>query len=122
MAFACAQGRLAAGARFLLFCHAVKSWLCTFLLIYVLTAPFSTVQTASLKNKPAAVIYDLAIVNGRIVDGAGNPWFRADIGIKDGRIAYIGKIDRSEAGRIIDAKGQIVAPGFIDVHTHVESI
>ncbi len=66
--------------------------------------------------------YDLVITNARIVDGSGNPWFRADVGIKDGKIARIGRIDPSQASKIIDAKGQIVAPGFIDVHTHVESI
>jgi N-acyl-D-amino-acid deacylase len=66
--------------------------------------------------------YDLVITNGRIVDGAGNPWFRADIAIKDGRIARIGHVDPSQARKTIDAQGQIVAPGFIDVHTHVESI
>jgi N-acyl-D-amino-acid deacylase len=71
---------------------------------------------------PAVVNFDLVITNGRIVDGTGNPWFRADIGIKDGRIARIGKIDPAHGSKSIDAKGQVVAPGFIDVHTHVESI
>lgn len=66
--------------------------------------------------------YSLVILNARIVDGAGNPWYRGDIGIKGGRIINIGRIDRSEADNVIDAGGQIVAPGFIDVHTHVESI
>jgi len=75
-----------------------------------------------LQSQPALAIYDLVITNGRIVDGSGNPWFRADVGIKDGRIARIGRLDPSQASKIIDAKGQIVAPGFIDVHTHVESI
>ena len=66
--------------------------------------------------------YDLLITNARIVDGSGNPWYRADVAIKDGRITRIGRIDPSQAQKTIDAKGQIVAPGFIDVHTHVESI
>ncbi|MFN2500149.1 MAG: amidohydrolase family protein [Pyrinomonadaceae bacterium] len=66
--------------------------------------------------------YDLLVTNARIVDGTGNPWFRADLGIKDGRIARIGKIDPGSARKTIDARGHIVAPGFIDVHTHVESI
>jgi N-acyl-D-amino-acid deacylase len=56
------------------------------------------------------------------VDGSGNPWFRADVAVKDGRIARIGRIGPEEARQAIDAKGQILAPGFIDVHTHVESI
>jgi N-acyl-D-amino-acid deacylase len=66
--------------------------------------------------------YDLVITNARIVDGTGNPWFRADIAIKGGKIAHIGTINSSLARQIIDANRQIVAPGFIDVHTHVESI
>jgi N-acyl-D-amino-acid deacylase len=72
--------------------------------------------------KTAAPALDLLITNGRIVDGSGNPWFRTDIGIKDGRIARIGRINSTDAAKTIDARGQIVAPGFIDVHTHVESI
>ena len=66
--------------------------------------------------------YDLLITNARIVDGTGNPWFRADIGIRDGRIARIGKLSAANAKNRIDAQNRIVAPGFIDVHTHVESL
>ena len=66
--------------------------------------------------------YDLLITNARIIDGAGNPWFRSDVAIKDGRIVKIGRIGPDTATKTIDARGQIVAPGFIDVHTHVESI
>ena len=66
--------------------------------------------------------YDLVITNARIVDGSGNPWFRADVAIKAGRIVRIGRIAPNSATQTIDAKGQILAPGFIDVHTHVESI
>src|SRR5687768_6223613 len=73
-----------------------------------------------------APAYDLLITNARIVDGTGNPWFRADVAIKDGRIVRIGRSSSlasdSAAVKTIDAKGQILAPGFIDVHTHVESI
>jgi N-acyl-D-amino-acid deacylase len=67
-------------------------------------------------------VYDLLFINARIVDGSGNPWFRADVAIKDGRIARIGRVSAAAATRTIDARGQILAPGFIDVHTHVESI
>ncbi len=65
-------------------------------------------------------IYDLIITNGRIVDGTGNPWFYGSVAIKGDHIVEIGAVDAKRATRIIDAKGQIVAPGFIDVHTHVE--
>ena len=78
-----------------------------------------------LVNDPVRAVapaYDLVITNARIVDGSGNPWFRADVAIKEGRIARIGRIPADAAAKTIDAKGQILAPGFIDVHTHVESI
>jgi N-acyl-D-amino-acid deacylase len=64
--------------------------------------------------------FDLIIANGRIVDGTGNPWFVADLAIKDGRIAGLGKFEAARAARTLDAKGLVVAPGFIDVHTHIE--
>jgi N-acyl-D-amino-acid deacylase len=74
------------------------------------------------RGKAPAPLYDLLITNARIVDGSGNPWFRADVAIKDGRVARIGRLGPDTAARTIDARGQILAPGFIDVHTHVESI
>lgn len=63
---------------------------------------------------------DLLLVNGRIVDGTGNSWYRADIAIQNGKIQAIGKNLPRQAARIIDAKDRIIAPGFIDVHTHIE--
>ncbi|MBL8241215.1 MAG: D-aminoacylase [Bryobacterales bacterium] len=67
-----------------------------------------------------AADFDFLIRNGRVVDGSGNPWFRADVGVKDGRIAAIGNLTGKTADKSIDAAGRVVAPGFIDVHTHVE--
>ena len=66
--------------------------------------------------------YDLVINNARIVDGTGNPWFRGAIGIRDGKIAMVSRFNLMSANQIIDAKNQIVAPGFIDVHAHTEDI
>jgi N-acyl-D-amino-acid deacylase len=63
--------------------------------------------------------YDLVIKNGSIIDGSGNPWFKADIGVSQGRISKMGKI-QGEGDRIIDARGLMVSPGFIDLHTHNE--
>jgi N-acyl-D-amino-acid deacylase len=65
--------------------------------------------------------YDTVIRQGRVVDGTGNPAFFADIGITNGRVASIGRI--AETGtREIDATGLIIAPGFIDVHTHADEV
>jgi len=58
---------------------------------------------------------DLIVAGGRIVDGQGNPWYRADIGIRNGRIAEIGKLAPARARRVIDVHGQVVSPGFIDM-------
>ena len=63
--------------------------------------------------------YDLLIKNGQIIDGTGNPSFLSDIGIKDGIIKKIGKINES-AKKIIDAKNLVVSPGFVDIHTHYD--
>src|SRR5271169_3019787 len=68
----------------------------------------------------SAADYDLLIRNARVIDGAGNPWFRADVAVKDGRIAAVGTLPNASAVRTIDARERIVAPGFIDVHVHVE--
>ncbi|MFQ6076772.1 MAG: amidohydrolase family protein [Candidatus Bathyarchaeia archaeon] len=62
--------------------------------------------------------FDILIKNGRIVDGTGNPWFRADVAIKDGRITKIGRQNSPPADRVLDAKALVVSPGFIDMHTH----
>jgi N-acyl-D-amino-acid deacylase len=64
--------------------------------------------------------YDIIIRNGKIIDGTGNSWYYADMGIKDGKIVSIQKHITATATKTIDAKGLIVAPGFIDVHTHIE--
>ena len=65
--------------------------------------------------------YDVVIANGKIIDGTGNSWYYGDIAIKDGKIVGIGKLNNITATKVINAKGLIVAPGFIDVHAHIES-
>lgn len=64
---------------------------------------------------------DILIKNARIVDGSGNPWYHGEIGITGDEIAFVGRRSTSVTHHTIDAKGQIVCPGFIDVHGHIES-
>jgi len=65
--------------------------------------------------------FDLVVKNGMIVDGTRAPRFRDDIGIKNGKIAKIGRVQPHEAAKVLDASGLIVAPGFIDLHTHYDA-
>jgi N-acyl-D-aspartate/D-glutamate deacylase len=65
--------------------------------------------------------YDLIIRNARVLDGAGNPWFRADVAVTGDRIAAVGDLSAATGAREIDARGLYLAPGFIDTHTHAGS-
>ena len=64
--------------------------------------------------------YDILITDGKIIDGTGNNWYYGNIAVKDGKIIKVGREVNLSAKKIINAKGLIVAPGFIDVHTHLE--
>ncbi|MCL1912655.1 MAG: D-aminoacylase [Eubacteriaceae bacterium] len=69
---------------------------------------------------PTDTKYDIIIKSGFVFDGLGNGGIMADIGITNGKIAYIGSLSNAKARRFIDASGKIVAPGFIDIHTHAD--
>ena len=62
--------------------------------------------------------YDLLIVGGHILDGSGSPWFEGSVAVKDGKIIDVGRLPKAAARRVIDATGLVVAPGFIDLHSH----
>ena len=63
---------------------------------------------------------DVLIKHAKLIDGTGNSWIYADIAVKDGKIAAIGHLNNYSSNKIINAAGLIAAPGFIDVHTHIE--
>lgn len=86
------------------------------LVIFALFVSFAPVAIAQ-PTQP----FDLLITNARIVDGTGNPWFWGSVAVRDGKIVGVGRVSGT-AAQTIDAKGQIVAPGFIDVHGHTEDI
>jgi len=69
---------------------------------------------------PAGETYDVLITGGQVLDGTGNPGMFADVAIRAGRIVELGKRLSGRARRTIDAKGRIVCPGFIDMHSHAD--
>jgi N-acyl-D-amino-acid deacylase len=99
----------------------------SFILVFLLSAVVCPASVLSGKDsgqhqkeitETTTEEYDVLIVNGRIIDGTGNPWYYADIAIKDGKIAWIGRSDGVTASEIVDAGGLYISPGFIDVHSH----
>src|SRR5690348_2581241 len=76
------------------------------------------IAASSITDRAQGPKYDLLIVGGHIIDGSGSPWYAGSVAIKDGLIADIGRLEGATAKRVIDAKGLVVAPGFIDLHSH----
>lgn len=93
----------------------------TRLLAGFMMAGLSAVALNALTTHQAAPqTFDLLIQNGRVYDGTGNPWFPADIGVRDGRIVAMGRLAGAKAARVIDATGKYISPGFIDIHSHAD--
>ena len=79
------------------------------------------IGTASdLKAQTEGERFDLLIRGGRILDGSGNPWFLGDVAVRGGRIVAVGANLEGTASSVVDASGKIVAPGFIDIHSHAD--
>ncbi|HZJ00411.1 MAG TPA: D-aminoacylase [Gemmatimonadaceae bacterium] len=88
-------------------------------LVLVVVAACTPARTAPVPKTD----YDLLIINGRIVDGAGNPWYRGSVGVKGDRIAYVGpSVSGMSSKHVIDARDQVIAPGFIDMLGHSEDV
>jgi N-acyl-D-aspartate/D-glutamate deacylase len=86
--------------------------------VAALACALSAAPVQALGQAPAAEPYDLVIRGGKVVDGTGNPWSVGDVAIRSDRIVAVGRIAAHPARREIDARGLVVAPGFIDMHSH----
>ena len=84
--------------------------------VLAVTLLASAAPLAAQQSRP----FDVLITGGRVLDGTGNPWFRADVGIRDGKIVAVGQLAGASAARVVDATGRYVAPGFIDEHSHAD--
>src|SRR4051794_9112598 len=90
-------------------CEQPTRWWWAAFVVLLFTGPSRSAEQAA---------YDLILHNGKIVDGSGNPWFRGDGAARGDRIVAIGGVPPAAARQEIDDKGLIVAPGFIDIHSH----
>jgi N-acyl-D-amino-acid deacylase len=86
--------------------------------ILIAVLALSLAAAGHLIGQTPAQPFDILIVNGRVLDGSGNPWTRMDVGIRGDRIVALGRLAGQQAATVIDARGRIVAPGFMDVHSH----
>jgi N-acyl-D-amino-acid deacylase len=89
-------------------------------IVLALVALTSATLTQHAAAQAGDAPFDVIIANGRVLDGTGNPWYPADVGIRGDRIAAIGNLSSARAASRIDARGQYVTPGFIGLHEHID--
>ncbi|WP_419162173.1 N-acyl-D-amino-acid deacylase family protein [Candidatus Palauibacter sp.] len=90
--------------------RAIRTLLCA-IILGMSHAPLLFAQQAT---------FDVLLRGGRVLDGTGNPWFRADVGIRDGRIAAVGDLGDATGDRVIELDDRTIVPGFIDIHSHAD--
>src|SRR4051794_4762463 len=87
-------------------------------LLRLLPVPLLALLAAGFPAPAEEPRYDLVLRGGRVVDGTGNPWVYGDVAVRGDRIVAVGRVPAGPATREIDARGLVVAPGFIDIHSH----
>ncbi len=92
----------------------------TFRLLALAFMPFGALPAAVTAQPAPPVPFDVVIRGGLVLDGSGSPPFRADVGIRNGRIAAVGELPAAEARTVVDAAGRLVTPGFVDIHSHAD--
>src|SRR5688572_16141392 len=94
------------------------------LLLLLAAAPYALgAQAGRAVTSPRgtdSATFDLVVAGARVFDGSGNPWFYADVGVRAGRIAAVGRLDSARATRRVDGKGKALIPGIIDLHSHAD--
>ena len=90
----------------------------TFLAVLLATVAVGTGGTGLGLTAQEVPSYDVVFLGGSVIDGAGNPWFTADVAVSDGRIVKVGDLGAHNAQRTVDARGLVVVPGFVDLHSH----
>lgn len=100
--------------------HQLLASLVAIALVGCAADPQQRAQTTAAPPPSAIASFDIIIAHAKIVDGTGSPWFYGDVAINAGKIAQVGNLGQATAKLLIDAKGKVVSPGFIDVHTHAD--